>query len=81
MSLNSTETAQPTEPEYYTVDDVAAKLQVNRFTVYALVKSGQLRSVKITRDSGRAAKTGRSGTIRIPREYLAEYEARLRDGA
>jgi len=71
MSLQSAVTAQP-EPDYYTVAGVAAKLQVDARTVYELIASGQLRSVRITRASGRR------GTHRIPRDYLAEYETRLR---
>jgi len=74
MSLQPAETAQP-EPDYYTVAGVAAKLQIDVRTVYELLASGQLRSVRIRRASGRR------GTHRIPRDYLAEYEAKLRAGA
>lgn len=73
MSLQPAEAAQP-EPAYYTVAAVAAKLQVDIRTVYELLASGQLRSVRISRASGRR------GTHRIPRDYLAEYEDGLRAG-
>jgi excisionase family DNA binding protein len=73
MSLQPAETA-PSEPDYYTVAEFAAKLRVDARTVYELIASGQLRTVRVTRASGRR------GTHRIPRDWAAEYEAKLRDG-
>jgi excisionase family DNA binding protein len=63
MSVMSAETATP---EYLKVPQVAAHLNVSRRTVYELLASGALRSVKVR------------GAVRVPREFLAEYEARLR---
>lgn len=74
MSLQSAETA-PAEPDYYTVAGFAEKLQVDVRTVYELIASGQLRSVRITRASGRR------GTHRIPRDWAADYETKLRAGS
>ncbi len=60
------------QPDYYTVAEVAEKLRIDIRTVYELIASGQLRSVRITRASGRR------GTIRIPQDYLDEYIGRIR---
>jgi excisionase family DNA binding protein len=48
-------------PLLYTVEDAAAKLSIGRGTAYALIKSGDLRSVRI-------------GSLRrVPADALREY--------
>src|SRR6266704_4037992 len=66
------ETRPSADAAYYSVSDVAERLRVTPRTVYELLASGQLRSVRIRRASGRL------GVHRIPSDYLAEYEAQLR---
>ena len=66
MSVMSAETATPA---YLKVGQVAAELNVSVRTVYELLASKQLRSVKIR------------GALRVPRDYLDEYTAELRNGA
>ena len=53
--------------ELLTIRDVCEKLQVSRWTVNGLIRSGQLESVKI--GSGR----------RIPLRALEKYERRLEE--
>jgi excisionase family DNA binding protein len=57
------------EPLLYTVDDVAQMLSIGRTQVFALVRSGELRSVKI----------GRSRRF-LP-EQIQEYVDKLRRSA
>jgi excisionase family DNA binding protein len=52
-------------PLLYTPEGAAAKLATGRTTIYALLQSGELRSIKI----------GRSR--RIPADALEEYVGRL----
>ncbi len=63
MSVMSVETAAP---EYFKVKQVAGKLNVSVRTVYELLASKELGSVKIR------------GALRVPADCLAEYAARLR---
>jgi excisionase family DNA binding protein len=74
MSLQPAETA-PAEPAYYTVAEYAAKLRVDIRTVYELIASGQLRTVRVKRAPGSR------GTHRIPADCAAEYEKSLRDSS
>jgi excisionase family DNA binding protein len=46
------------EPEFYTVQEVAARLRLSRKTVYRLVERGEIRAIKI------------GDNYRIPREAL-----------
>ena len=55
--------------ELLTVDDVCAQLNVSRWTVYGLIKSKELNSVKIKR------------CRRIPATALAEYVRGLSEEA
>jgi len=57
-------------PELLTVDEAMAALKVSRWTLYNLIRSGELRSVIV-------------GTRcrRIPRGALEEYIARLSEEA
>lgn len=36
-------------PEYYIVDELAAKLRVNRMTIYRYIKAGKLRAHKMAK--------------------------------
>ncbi len=36
-------------PEYYLVDELAAKLRVNRMTIYRYIKAGKLRAHKMAK--------------------------------
>ena len=52
-----------TEPEIYTVEEVAAKLRVSPRSVYRLVERGEMRAIRV------------GGLYRIPR---ASFEAFMR---
>ncbi|MGH3402467.1 MAG: helix-turn-helix domain-containing protein [Streptosporangiaceae bacterium] len=60
----------PAHPAYYTVIEAAAYLKVGRRTVYELIASGQLKTIRI-------GAPGKRGTHRIPGFRMAEYEASL----
>lgn len=62
-------TDQPTENRLYTVNDVEALLRLGRSTVFELIRSGRLRSVK----EGRAR--------RITSAAIADYIAKLEQDA
>ncbi len=53
--------AAPPFPALMTVDEVAKQLRVGRNSAYMLVKTGQLRCIKIGR------------TIRVPRAAVIEF--------
>ena len=56
---------QPEKPLFYTVPEVMELTRLGRWKVYALIRSGDLRSVKIGRDR------------RIPAHAIEEFAARL----
>ena len=59
---NAAEVApMPYEPKTYRVKAVADRLDVHTATIYRLVKSGELRSIRVR------------GSIRIPAAALAAY--------
>jgi excisionase family DNA binding protein len=53
---------------FYRVAEVAARFEIDETTVYRQIKAGRLKAVRI--GSGR-------GTVRVPAEALAEYEASI----
>ncbi len=55
--------------ELYTVDQIAEKLQVGRDKVYSLIRTGQLRSIKIGK------------LRRITNQHLDEFITSLEDAA
>ena len=65
MTTHATEAG----PRYYTPAQVAQRLNIGRRTVYELLESGALFSVRIGTKGGR---------LRVPADKLDEYEARLR---
>lgn len=36
-----------TEPDYYTVEEVAKRLRLHRSTIYRMLESGELRAIRI----------------------------------
>ena len=65
----SHEAQQPDLVSLFTIDDVAHRTKLGRTTLFAILKSGELRSVKV----------GRSR--RIPASALIEFIDRLERGA
>jgi excisionase family DNA binding protein len=62
---NDTDTPPETELDLLTVEEAARRLSIGRTTMYALLKDGQLDSVRIGR------------LRRIPSEALTAYTVRL----
>jgi excisionase family DNA binding protein len=56
---------QPDKPLFYTVPEVMELTRLGRWKVYALIRSGELRSVKIGRDR------------RIPAHAVVDFATRL----
>lgn len=75
MVTHPTEAAETTETavthglRYFKIAQVAEHLNIGLRTAYELVESGELSTVRMG--------TGR-GTMRVPAESLAAYEAQLR---
>jgi excisionase family DNA binding protein len=72
MTTHAAETDGPPGPRYYKPAQVADRLNIGLRTVYELIASGALESVRIG--------TGR-GTLRVAAAVLDAYEARLRADA
>jgi excisionase family DNA binding protein len=66
-SMPETGTGSPVQRNFR-VAEVAARFDVNATTVYREIKAGRLKAVRI--GAGR-------GTVRVPAEALAEYEASI----
>lgn len=60
--------AEGSPQKYLRVADVAARFDVDETTIYRQIKAGRLKAIRI--GQGR-------GTVRVPADSLAEYEASI----